>query len=115
MVAAGKQDQVDAALKLGADLEAAGISVLVDDRTNASGGVKFKDAELLGMPKIVVVGRGLVDGNRPPTDDRGPPGHAGEGGVVDPDPRNVDPGPTDRGHPAWRGQIVRPRRSPRPD
>jgi prolyl-tRNA synthetase len=62
IVAAGKQDQIDAALQLGCDLEAAGISALVDDRTTASGGVKFKDAELLGMPKIVVVGRGLVNG-----------------------------------------------------
>ena len=40
----------------------AGVSVLVDDRTTAQAGVKFKDAELLGMPTIVVVGRGLVEG-----------------------------------------------------
>jgi prolyl-tRNA synthetase len=36
--------------------------VLYDDRRGVSPGVKFKDAELLGMPTIVVVGRGLVDG-----------------------------------------------------
>jgi len=62
LVAAGKDEQVAAALRLGAELEAAGVSTLVDDRTGVSVGVKFKDAELLGMPTIVVVGRGLVDG-----------------------------------------------------
>ena len=36
--------------------------MLYDDRRGVSPGVKFKDAELLGMPTIVVVGRGLVDG-----------------------------------------------------
>ena len=62
VVAAGKGEHIAAAVQLGNDLEAAGISALVDDRANAQAGVKFKDAELLGMPKIVVVGRGLVDG-----------------------------------------------------
>jgi prolyl-tRNA synthetase len=37
------------------------LEVLLDDR-QASPGVKFKDAELLGMPWIVVVGRGWADG-----------------------------------------------------
>ncbi|WP_345421569.1 proline--tRNA ligase [Pseudonocardia xishanensis] len=46
---------------LAAELEAAGLSVILDDR-KASPGVKFADAELLGVPTIVVVGRGLVDG-----------------------------------------------------
>jgi prolyl-tRNA synthetase len=36
--------------------------VLFDDRQKVSPGVKFKDAELLGMPTIVVVGKGLADG-----------------------------------------------------
>ena len=45
-----------------AELEAAGITVLYDDRPKVSPGVKFKDAELLGMPTILVVGRGLADG-----------------------------------------------------
>jgi prolyl-tRNA synthetase len=36
--------------------------VLIDDRSNVSPGVKFKDAELLGVPTIVVVGKGLADG-----------------------------------------------------
>jgi prolyl-tRNA synthetase len=44
-----------------ADLDRLGFEVLLDDRT-ASPGVKFKDAELLGMPWIVVVGRGWADG-----------------------------------------------------
>ena len=36
--------------------------MLYDDRMKVSPGVKFKDAELIGVPTIVVVGRGLVDG-----------------------------------------------------
>jgi prolyl-tRNA synthetase len=46
---------------LAADLDRRGTDVLLDDRT-ASPGVKFKDAELLGVPWIVVVGRGWADG-----------------------------------------------------
>ena len=46
---------------LAADLDRLGREVLLDDRT-VSPGVKFKDAELLGMPWIVVVGRGWADG-----------------------------------------------------
>ena len=42
---------------ISADLDRLGLEVLLDDRT-ASPGVKFKDAELLGMPWIVVIGRG---------------------------------------------------------
>jgi prolyl-tRNA synthetase len=49
------------ALELAADLDRLGVDVLLDDR-NASPGVKFKDAELLGVPWIVVVGRGWADG-----------------------------------------------------
>ena len=45
-----------------AHLEAAGISVLFDDRPKVSPGVKFRDAELLGVPTVLVVGRGLADG-----------------------------------------------------
>ncbi len=47
--------------ELAADLDRLGLEVLLDDRT-ASPGVKFKDAELLGVPWIVVVGRGWADG-----------------------------------------------------
>ena len=64
IVATGKEDlPFDTALKLGADLELMGISVMLDDRRDASAGVKFKDAELIGNPIIVVVGKALADGN----------------------------------------------------
>ncbi len=49
------------AAKLAADLDKVGVDVLLDDR-QASPGVKFKDAELLGVPWVVVVGRGWADG-----------------------------------------------------
>ncbi|MEV2237744.1 proline--tRNA ligase [Micromonospora sp. NPDC049891] len=62
LVAAGKGPQLDAALDLGARLADAGLRVLVDDRTNVSAGVKFTDAELIGIPRTVVVGRRLTDG-----------------------------------------------------
>ena len=64
IVAPGKEDlPFDTALTLGQDLEAAGITVMLDDRRDASAGVKFKDAELIGNPIIVVVGKALADGN----------------------------------------------------
>jgi prolyl-tRNA synthetase len=63
LVATGKDDEVFAAAEsLVTELESAGVTVLYDDRRGVSPGVKFKDAELLGMPTIVVVGRGLADG-----------------------------------------------------
>jgi len=49
------------ATTLAVDLDRLGLEVLLDDR-KASPGVKFKDAELLGVPWIVVVGRGWADG-----------------------------------------------------
>jgi prolyl-tRNA synthetase len=55
-------EQWPAAERLAADLEAAGSRVLFDDRDGVSPGVKFADAELLGVPTIIVVGRGLADG-----------------------------------------------------
>ncbi|CAN5905148.1 proline--tRNA ligase [soil metagenome] len=62
VVATGKDDTpFDAAESLIADLEAAGVSVLYDDR-RVSAGVKFNDADLLGIPTIVVLGRGLQRG-----------------------------------------------------
>ncbi len=62
LVIANKDEAAIAgAEKLAADLDAAGIEVLLDDR-KASPGVKFKDAELLGMPTVVVVGRGYANG-----------------------------------------------------
>ncbi|MEV8024559.1 proline--tRNA ligase [Microbacterium sp. NPDC080220] len=48
--------------KLAADLEAAGRDVLLDDRPKVSPGVKFGDAELVGVPWILIVGRGAADG-----------------------------------------------------
>jgi prolyl-tRNA synthetase len=63
LVATGKDETVfDAADTLAAELEAAGVRVMYDDRRGVSPGVKFKDAELLGVPTIVIVGRGLADG-----------------------------------------------------
>jgi prolyl-tRNA synthetase len=44
------------------DLHGRGVRVLYDDRTDPSAGVKLKDAELLGVPTIVVIGRGLAEG-----------------------------------------------------
>ena len=44
------------------DLDRAGIEVLFDDRPKVSPGVKFKDAELLGMPFIAILGRSFKDG-----------------------------------------------------
>lgn len=62
LIAAGKGPQLDAALDLGGRLSAVGLRVLVDDRVNVSAGVKFTDAELIGIPRAVVVGRRLADG-----------------------------------------------------
>jgi prolyl-tRNA synthetase len=64
VVIAGKpgSEAWPAAEALVTDLEAAGVRVLLDDRDNVSPGVKFKDAELLGIPTIVVVGKSLADG-----------------------------------------------------
>ncbi len=58
----GGDDIATTAERTATELEAAGVRVLLDDRTNVSPGVKFKDAELLGIPTIVVVGKGLADG-----------------------------------------------------
>jgi prolyl-tRNA synthetase len=63
VVAAGKDDIVyETAERLTAELEAAGKTVILDDRQKVSPGVKFGDAELIGVPNIVIVGRGLETG-----------------------------------------------------
>ncbi|GAB1688342.1 proline--tRNA ligase [Krasilnikovia sp. M28-CT-15] len=62
LVATGKDGQTEAALALGAELAAAGLRVLVDDRPQLSAGVKFTDAELIGIARSVVVGRRLAEG-----------------------------------------------------
>ncbi|HEX5017751.1 MAG TPA: proline--tRNA ligase [Actinomycetes bacterium] len=63
LVATGKDTAAfDFAESLANTLVDAGVRVLYDDRTGVSPGVKFKDAELLGMPTIAVVGKNLADG-----------------------------------------------------
>jgi prolyl-tRNA synthetase len=63
IVATGKDTAVfDAAAELADELSRRGITVLYDDRVKVSPGVKFKDAELIGVPTILTVGRGLADG-----------------------------------------------------
>ena len=63
LVATGKDDAVfEAAAKLAAELDEAGLRVLFDDRRRVAPGVKFKDAELIGVPTIAVVGKGLAEG-----------------------------------------------------
>ena len=62
IVAAGKEDSIlEAAEQLAKDAESAGLSVILDDR-KVSPGVKFADAELLGMPWVIVCGRGIEQG-----------------------------------------------------
>ena len=63
VVAAGKDEVVfDVAEKLVQTLEATGKDVLYDDRPKVSPGVKFADAEIIGVPHIVIVGRGASSG-----------------------------------------------------
>jgi prolyl-tRNA synthetase len=61
LIAIGKAGQQEAAAQLGESLESAGLRVLLDDR-GTSAGVAFADADLLGVPTIVVVGKGLASG-----------------------------------------------------
>lgn len=62
IVAAGKDDSVfEAAEKLASELESLGKAVILDDR-KVSPGVKFSDAELIGLPNILIVGKGLEHG-----------------------------------------------------
>ncbi|MDR2723291.1 MAG: proline--tRNA ligase, partial [Cellulomonadaceae bacterium] len=63
LVATGKGTEVfDIAEQIAAGLTSNGVEVIYDDRPKVSPGVKFADAELLGAPLIVVVGRGVADG-----------------------------------------------------
>ncbi|WP_419818675.1 proline--tRNA ligase [Glaciibacter flavus] len=63
VVATGKDEAAFAAGEaVSASLEAAGLSVLYDDRPKVSPGVKFGDAELIGIPTIVIAGRGVSEG-----------------------------------------------------
>jgi prolyl-tRNA synthetase len=54
-------EQVKMAETLYQDLQKAGIDVLLDDR-NERAGVKFKDADLLGIPYRIVTGKSLKEG-----------------------------------------------------
>lgn len=63
VVATGKDDEIfHAAEQFTQQLEAAGVEVLYDDRRKAQAGVKFSDAELVGVPLHLIVGRGLANG-----------------------------------------------------
>ncbi|MFM9135222.1 MAG: proline--tRNA ligase [bacterium] len=63
IVATGKEEAPFAvAESLAEELDGAGVRVLLDDRRGVSPGVKFNDAELIGIPTIVVIGKRLVDG-----------------------------------------------------
>jgi prolyl-tRNA synthetase len=63
VVATGRDAVVfETAERLSTELEAAGVRVLYDDRPKVSPGVKFKDAELIGVPTLLIVGKGLQGG-----------------------------------------------------
>jgi prolyl-tRNA synthetase len=63
LIATGKDEAAFAkAEEIAVELESHGVRVLFDDRQGVSPGVKFNDSELLGIPTIVVVGKGLADG-----------------------------------------------------
>jgi len=61
LVPVGRAGQPEAAEQLAQKMAAAGLRVLLDDRP-VSAGVKFADADLLGMPTIVIVGKALIEG-----------------------------------------------------
>jgi len=52
---------LEAGEKVAAELEAAGVDVILDDRDERAG-VKFKDADLVGIPYRINIGRGVVEG-----------------------------------------------------
>jgi prolyl-tRNA synthetase len=62
VVIAGQGEQNAKGVEVAEQLEAAGLKVLLDDRKKVSPGVAFKDAELIGTPTMVVVGKSLADG-----------------------------------------------------
>ncbi|MBQ0078840.1 MAG: proline--tRNA ligase [Eubacterium sp.] len=61
IVKAGDETQEAVATQIADALEKAGVEVLIDDRKERPG-VKFKDADLIGIPVAITVGRGAVDG-----------------------------------------------------
>ena len=58
----GDEVQDAMAARLHDELAAAGVDVLLDDRKKVSPGAKFKDADLVGIPLRVVVGRDAAEG-----------------------------------------------------
>lgn len=63
VIIAGKGDELtETAEDIAGKLDEAGLDVMLDDRAKVSAGVKFRDAELIGIPSTVVVGRGVADG-----------------------------------------------------
>ncbi len=63
VIQTGKDELVaELSEKLADELSQAGMDVLFDDRPKVSPGVKFADAEVIGVPQIVIVGRGAQDG-----------------------------------------------------
>ena len=63
IIATGKDEAAfEAAEQLSSQAQEMGLRVMLDDRPKLSPGVKFADAELLGMPWIIICGRGVADG-----------------------------------------------------
>jgi prolyl-tRNA synthetase len=63
IIATGKEEAAfEAAEQLAAAAQEMGLRVMLDDRPKLSPGVKFADAELLGMPWIIICGRGIAEG-----------------------------------------------------
>ncbi|MGG5172144.1 proline--tRNA ligase [Pseudarthrobacter sp. J1738] len=63
VVAVGRGEEIfNTAEQIATELNAAGLEVIYDDRPKVSPGVKFGDAELVGVPTILAVGKGLADG-----------------------------------------------------
>ncbi len=62
VVGTGKGEQIEVAVRIAEELADRGVRVLVDDRKGVSPGVKFTDAELLGIPTSLIVGKGLAQG-----------------------------------------------------
>ncbi len=63
LIATGKDEiAFETAEKIAKELEHRGVRVLYDDRKGVSPGVKFNDSELVGVPTIAVIGKGLTEG-----------------------------------------------------
>jgi prolyl-tRNA synthetase len=63
IIATGKDEiAFEAAEQIATQAQELGLRVMLDDRPKLSPGVKFADAELLGMPWIIICGRGVAEG-----------------------------------------------------